>query len=391
MIRYLRSMALTLPLLLALPSCVEVRDKQENPAPAMAPTPTSPEPPPEPRLEVPLTPQSPKTTAPFIISQGSVVPLESPHQYAVHLSIPEGATGLERRLLTSEEGAAKPRHIELSPGLRTFIDVDVNEASRYAYRLTRVVNGEYQFSPELLLDVPQDFVIEAGFSIPPGSSPYVISGYERIFIKNKALFRTLGRDLTLRGKYLISENGWLETFSVGQAALVPSAAGRGGGRILFYFNKAYGRLTIYLRGEHGAPGILGGTPTDPVASGINSNYGMPFSGRCVSTPGAIAPANGLPGLPGGRGGDGGNSGSAILNIDDASDFTLDTTLDAGQAGAPGQGGPGQSGGAAGLNCYAEPGGPRGADGPQGPRGPSGRPGNNETACLMSRVPGPSCR
>ena len=182
---------------------------------------------------------------------------------------------------------------------------------------------------------------------------------------------------TISGKKLISDNGVIRAYPVGQKA-TSNTDGRLAGAIELEFKTATGSLTLDARGEAGGDGTVGANGTIG-STGSAGGVGNDANGYCNTYYSGDQGANvtelvfntapsigqqggqggtgtqGGQGLPGKKGGDG---GLITLTVhDSATGFTpnyLVASVNGGAGGAGGPGGaagPGGAGGRGGQNCF----------------------------------------
>jgi len=351
--------------------CVEVRDKNEEPA---SPTDSAKQPPQQQNL----------ATA----SRFQIEALAEANSYRLKINLPEGVRGLQKRLLSPPANGSNWSSKELDSSLRFFTDEEVSAGQKYAYRFGKILNGEWVYSQEEVLQIPVDLVFAPTLIPNDESQPLILEGYERVFLPPHSTLTTNGKSITVKGRILIAEDTTLQTFSKGQTADGKHGQARHGGKILLQFEKAVGHLRLELRGEHGAQGLAGEAYPIPAPPGVGSDANI-LGDPCHSFPGNTGSA-GLKGHIGSNGGNGGDSGAAVLNIADTTEFSLDSTIEAGAGGSMGLGGPGQPGGPSGTDCNGRPNGSKGPDGPSGDNGLPGRAGGTQTLCLNSKTQNSIC-
>ncbi len=291
------------------------------------------------------------------------------------------------------------------------------------YQFGYFQNNEFKAFKTISISRPKDLVISGTMKWSQIKDNFVsdslnrlrLEKFHRLYFKEGSVLVTEGQNLNLSVKEFYSKNSELQTWPEGQKAAA-GQIGRNGGQIFISAEKAYGKITIKLRGENGGDGIAG--KGDPTLNGAPGMAGLPhkFTSQtdrssclgeiCITHHTCLNAATsggqggpGRKGFKGGTGFRGGNSGFIQFKISSASDLVWNPDVIPGLGGEGGSGGPGGEGGPGGpsgewqLQSYYNPNvklaGPcpkpldslKGPPGEFGDKGDLGTPGVKEISCI----------
>jgi hypothetical protein len=356
-----------------------------------------------------------------------IVAMPEPDRYQVRLSWKKtmGASLKGWLIQRTETANGDGRTVKRDANDESHADTTVEAGKRYHYALSRIEEKTTFLEASADVEIPKDLevqsIVEMEGSIRAG----------RVFLRQGSRILTRGKDLIIDAMEVLSDNGTIETFPVGQRASV-GAAGRSGGRLIIRARRGTGVLQIFARGEAGGSGGTGAWGRDG-KRGQNGEVGLGTHERvdvvCTchrrarslmermktfDASGLLArmewlreqgnhrcirqPTDGLMGESGGRGsagGDGGAGGASarvLVKIEETSDLAVNVLSEPGRGGAPGRGGRGGAGGLGGAPgdhaldfffvCRNARSGSNGLSGEPGVWGKQGRDGSRNSTCVI---------
>ncbi len=320
---------------------------------------------PEPAAVQPEAAHAPRASVVPLL-KGELAPTSMPGLYDVKLrwEIEDGfyeQVWIKRTLAGSKEVMA-----QLPPESRQWTDTGLTSGSHPRYEIVLLSDALLTSMSEVQVNIPLDWVVEAGVHAPPSTS------YGRIFLREGAVIRTHGQLLEWDLLELHSDGGRIETYPEAAVAS-PGIPGGPGSTVSIKAQFASGHLTVNASGMKGGQG-------SPGAKGPTGDGGTPF----VNLPGShqdLQARDGSPGGPGtagGQGFSGGDGGAVMIDVARAADFLPFVTSAGGEGGEGGPGGPGGDGGSAGWTprdfAHSPQPGPIGSAGPAGLVGLPGKAG-----------------
>lgn len=298
-----------------------------------------------------------------------------------------------------------------------WIDANLPSGEVINYRFGYLRQSQFETFAEGSITVPTDYVVKgerklslADIMLSDGNvkKQFEIKGFHRIFFEKEARLITNGIPLVIEAEEIFSQNGRISTFPE-NAKAEAGKDGRSGGDIKIFARRAYGELSIYMRGEQGGEGLEGKKPDASLKGergieGIDAIFTQDYiycnepgcDHRyffCQSQPTDGRDGGpGRQGYPGGRGGNGGATGNLNIEIESAEKFYLVIEKQKGTYGRGGLGGEGGEGGDGGRPgnaivegaqqqaCKVVKPGRKGAQGVRGPNGLDGYEGTEGTIC-----------
>ena len=304
-----------------------------------------------------------------------------------------------------------------------WVDPNITGGHSYKYLVNQVSRktGEVLSQTSFELQVPLDLELKDVMDLN-ALNLLNVKSYKRVFISQGAILSVFTHNFVLETEELFSDNGTIETLP--ENFVSPALQnGINAGSVSIKAKKAYGSLTVILRGGKGGIGAKAQTMGDE-GRGRKGDPGQNATFKTYTCGGGNGPPpicidcvtsgtsggkgqKGQQGYQGGKGMPGGGAGSLLFEVDESQEFKLSVQRlpgTGGEGGLGSEGGIGGEGGDPGSNyhpnstrvmnqCKITPTkGPQGDPGDLGPRGPNGDIGSQGQVCIrLSANSGLDCR
>lgn len=263
-------------------------------------------------------------------SQVQIQALDQPNQYLILLRAAEGINRVYRRSLSDSDLAAESV-ITKPSGDDLYRDTQVQSSRTYEYSFVTENESGIHLVQKEVVQVPSDFVCNSAIELNP-QLIQSLAKYNRIYLGKGALLRTLGQNIKLNLSELHSDNAMIESFTSGTRGTY-HGPGHSGGKVEIFAKKAVGKLRLNMRGQDGynASQISSNETAQAVAKFLTPKA-MNGGQMIIETEELMPlfrkpkPVHSAIGQPGG------GSGSVFGLIENAQEFVLEITLEAGQAG-----------------------------------------------------------